>query len=357
MPTPDEQTIIDVRAINEQLLIAGLREQSLAEQLRGQLAFTSAITNSLDDGLYTLDDMGRFTMLNPAAERMLGWAEGDLLGMGAHEVIHGQVATSAPAMAEGSPLQVVLHEGTVIRDEHDQWVRRDGTIFPTAYSAAPIITDGQVVGAVVAFRDITEARQIMLTMARQAAALARSRIEIERVLADVQALALTDELTGLYNRRGFLTLATQQMKVAKRTKYALSLVFIDLDGLKTINDSLGHAMGNQALITTTHIITATFRDSDIIARLGGDEFVVLAMDSDAQDPSAVFERIQAQCAQHNRQANAPYQLSMSIGVAHSTAAQPCSVEELLEQADAEMYAHKRTKRTARSVNGADSSAR
>ena len=345
----DEQAVIDTRAINEQLLIAGLRELELAEQLQRQLAFTNTITNSLGEGLCALDRAGRFTMVNPAAERMLGWTEGELLGRGAHAVIHGQAAASVHSMAEDSPLLAVMRSGTPARDEGALWTRRDGTVFPTAYSAAPIVTDGQIVGAVVAFRDITEVRQVALTLARQAAELARSRAELEQLLAEVQALALTDDLTALYNRRGFFTLAAQQMKVAKRTKHALSLIFVDLDGLKGINDRWGHQEGSLAITATAHILIASFRDSDIIARFGGDEFVVLAMDSDPQDPDKVLQRLQAQCARHNMQANAPYQLSMSIGVAHSTAERPCSLEELLSQADAQMYAHKKTKHTTRAV--------
>jgi diguanylate cyclase (GGDEF)-like protein/PAS domain S-box-containing protein len=349
----DEQAEIDARAINEQLLISGLREQSLAEQLQRQLAFTSAITHSLDDGLCALDCVGRFTMVNPAAERMLGWSEGELLGMGAHEVVRGQVATSARRLAEGSPLHAVMYAGTVVRDDHALWTRRDGTVLPIAYSAAPIITDGQIVGAVVVFRDTTEAQQVMLTLAQQATELAHSRAKLEGLLADVQALALTDELTGLANRRGFLALAAQQLKVARRTQYALSLIFIDLDDFKAINDRLGHAVGDHALITMAQILTAVFRDSDIIARLGGDEFVVLAMDSDAQRSDTVLQRIQEQSDRHQRLANLPYQLSLSMGVAHSTAAQPCALEELLERADMQMYTDKQRNRAARVVGAAD----
>jgi diguanylate cyclase (GGDEF)-like protein len=186
--------------------------------------------------------------------------------------------------------------------------------------------------------------------------LACSHAELEQSLAEVQALALTDDLTTLYNRCGFSTLAAQQMKVAKRTKHGLSLIFIDLDGLKDINDRWGHHAGSQAIIATAHILTATFRDLDSIARFGGDEFVVLAMDSDAQEPEHVLQRLQAQCAQHNMQANAPYQLSMSIGVAYSTAVRPCSLEELISQADAQMYTHKQTKHTTRTVGAAISPA-
>jgi diguanylate cyclase (GGDEF)-like protein/PAS domain S-box-containing protein len=344
-----EQAVLDTRAINEQLLIAGLREQELAEQLQRQLAFTNAITNSLGEGLCALDHTGRFTMVNPAAERMLGCTAVELLGRSAHEVIHDQPANGARSVAEESPLLAVMRSGMAARDEDALWTRHDGVVFPTAYSAAPIVSDGQVVGAVVVFRDMTEVRQAALTLARQTAELAHSNDELEHVLAEVQALALTDDLTTLYNRRGFFTLAAQQMKVAKRTKHALSLIFIDLDGLKGINDRWGHQAGSQAIIATAHILSAAFRDSDIIARFGGDEFVVLAMDSDPQDPGKVLQRLQAQCAQHNMQTNTPYQLSMSIGVAHYTAEQPRSLEELLLQADAQMYAHKQTKHTTRAV--------
>jgi diguanylate cyclase (GGDEF)-like protein/PAS domain S-box-containing protein len=356
-PDAPEQFTHDIRAINEQLLIAGLREQELAEQLGRQLAFTTAITNSLGEGLCALDHMGRFMMVNPAAERMLGYSAAELLGRSALEVIHGQAAVSARSTVEESPLLAVMRSGTAARDEQAIWTRRDGAVFPTAYSAAPILIDGQVAGAVVVFRDTTAERQAALTSARQAAELTRSHAELERVFAEVQALTLHDDLTALYNRRGFFTLAAQQMKVAKRTQHALSLIFVDLDGLKGINDRWGHRAGGQAIIATAHILTATFRDSDIIARFGGDEFVVLAMDADAQDADKVLQRLQAQCARHNLQANAPYQLSLSMGVAHSTPERPCSLEELLEQADAQMYAHKQTKPTSRAVGATLSHAR
>jgi diguanylate cyclase (GGDEF)-like protein len=135
----------------------------------------------------------------------------------------------------------------------------------------------------------------------------------------------------------------------KRTRYALSLIFIDLDGLKEINDRLGQAIGSQAIIATAKILTDAFRDSDIIARLGGDEFVVLAMDSDVHHSETLLQRVYEQSAQHNQQTNTPYQLSMSVGVAHSTPAQPYALEELLEQADARMYADKQAKHAAQVV--------
>ncbi|MEO7912291.1 MAG: PAS domain S-box protein, partial [Roseiflexaceae bacterium] len=154
-PGAAEQVAHDIRAINEQLLIAGLREHELAEQIQHQLAFTNAITNSLGEGLVALDLAGRFLMVNPAAEHMLGWTERELLGQGAYEVVHGQAASSLDSAAEDAPLLAVMRSGTAAHDEHATWTRRDGLMFPTAYSAAPIVADGQVIGAVVAFRDMT----------------------------------------------------------------------------------------------------------------------------------------------------------------------------------------------------------
>jgi PAS domain S-box-containing protein len=156
----DEQAVIDTRAINEQLLIAGLRELELAEQLQRQLAFTAAITNSLGEGLYTLDHEGRFMLVNPAAEHMLGWTEAELLGKDVSVVIPSNAARGDSSAVAHAPLLDVLRLGTTQRSENALFVHRDGGVFPTAYSAAPIVMEGQIVGAVVTFRDMTEMRRL-----------------------------------------------------------------------------------------------------------------------------------------------------------------------------------------------------
>jgi PAS domain S-box-containing protein len=158
-----DQLLHDIQAVNEQLLIAGLREQQLAEQLGHQLAFTTAITTSLAEGLYVLDTAGRCTFVNPAAEQMLGWTSDELQGKNISLVIPIQAARGASSAATPAPLLDVLRFGTTQRNEDALFVHHDGSMFPTAYSAAPIITDGQVVGAVVAFRDMTEVRRLQRT--------------------------------------------------------------------------------------------------------------------------------------------------------------------------------------------------
>jgi PAS domain S-box-containing protein len=156
----DEQAVVDARAINEQLLLAGLREQTLVEQLQRQLAFTAAISGSLGEGVYALDCAGRITYVNRAAERILGWAAAELIGSASDTTLHWWSTRGAPTMAEGSPLRGVLGGGTAYWDEDAVWARRDGTTFPVALSVAPIVTSGQVVGAVVAFRDMTDVRRL-----------------------------------------------------------------------------------------------------------------------------------------------------------------------------------------------------
>ncbi|HXT48738.1 MAG TPA: diguanylate cyclase, partial [Gemmatimonadaceae bacterium] len=107
----------------------------------------------------------------------------------------------------------------------------------------------------------------------------RYAIERHQLQMALRAMALVDDLTSLYNRRGFQTLARQHMKMADRMRKRVSHIFVDLDGLKEINDTLGHREGDLALIETADLLRETFRESDIIARIGGDEFVVLALET------------------------------------------------------------------------------
>ena len=155
-----EQVAQDIRAINEQLLIAGLREQELAEQLQLQLAFTNAITTSLGEGVYVLDTAGWCTFVNPAAEHMLGQTDKQLHGQNISALFPLQAKRSIAINAIPTPLVDVLRFGTVYRDEDALFVKQDGGTFPAAYCAAPIITDGSVVGAVITFRDMTEVRRL-----------------------------------------------------------------------------------------------------------------------------------------------------------------------------------------------------
>jgi len=173
----------------------------------------------------------------------------------------------------------------------------------------------------------------------------RYAIERHQLQMALHAMSLIDDLTGLYNRRGFLTLARQQLKMADRLRKRVSHIFVDLDGLKRINDTMGHRHGDQALIETAEMLKETFRDSDIIARIGGDEFVVLAMDNAAGQLEDTWSaRVQENIASRNRRLNRSYALSVSMGVAYYDPDFPTALDDLLARADSLMYEEKRSKR-------------
>ncbi len=165
----------------------------------------------------------------------------------------------------------------------------------------------------------------------------------KRLEEELKALSLKDELTGLYNRRGFFALAEQQLKVADRTKTEAMLIYADLDRMKWINDTLGHEEGDRALIAASKILVETFRESDIIARIGGDEFVVLATEISSSLPRAIELRLQDTMDHYNAGVKPESALSMSIGTARYYPENPASLDMLIALADRLMYEEKRKK--------------
>jgi len=193
-------------------------------------------------------------------------------------------------------------------------------------------------------RDVhIRARGVLLDGKKYIQSTWRDITEQKRLEESLQALTLVDDLTGLYNRRGFMTLAEQQLKIANRSGRDLYLLFADLDNLKWTNDRCGHPAGDAVLCALARILKAGFRDSDIIARMGGDEFVVLMVESGLAVPDLLTSRLRASIEAHNA-ANRGGPISLSIGVARYSAGEPCSLEALLRKADALMYEEKRRKR-------------
>jgi len=156
---------------------------------------------------------------------------------------------------------------------------------------------------------------------------------------ELRSLAITDDLTGIFNRRGFLASATQQLKLAHRDKQNVLLFFFDVDNLKGINDSFGHREGDLALMRTADALEETFRDSDVLARLGGDEFAVLAWEASIPNIQLILSRLEANLEQANAD-EFQYKLALSIGVARYDPQSPASIGELMDAADQDMYRHK-----------------
>lgn len=172
----------------------------------------------------------------------------------------------------------------------------------------------------------------------------RYAVERHRLMSALRSLSLIDDLTGLYNRRGFSDLGEQYLKLARRTGRSATLIFIDVDRFKTINDTLGHHMGDRALLRIADILRQTFRRSDIIGRLGGDEFAVLAPESSGDPPELLVHRVKGAVREFDSASPEPYRLSVSVGVARFDGDALVRLDDLLERADAAMYEEKRAKR-------------
>ncbi|MGH9715309.1 MAG: GGDEF domain-containing protein [Candidatus Acidiferrales bacterium] len=157
---------------------------------------------------------------------------------------------------------------------------------------------------------------------------------------ELSHLALCDDLTALYNRRGFFAAATHQLKMARRNQKPAVLLFCDLDGLKAINDSFGHREGDLAIVRAADALEEVFRDSDILARISGDEFAVLAMDLPPRHQQTVMARLQ-KCLNKVSRDETRYELSLSVGAAWFDPQRPVGLGDLMEEADCAMYERKR----------------
>ena len=156
--------------------------------------------------------------------------------------------------------------------------------------------------------------------------------------AALHALALSDDLTGVYNRRGWFAVASHELERARRAQQSRVLVFVDVDGLKEVNDVLGHREGDRAIRDAAAVLTAASRGSDVVGRLGGDEFVLLL--GEGGDPVVAARRVREALQAHNTASQAGFELRLSLGVEVWSPEDPCTLEELVRRADAVMYVAK-----------------
>lgn len=173
----------------------------------------------------------------------------------------------------------------------------------------------------------------------------RMRIRHVQLQEKLRVMSITDDLTGLPNRRGFFVLAEQQLKAAIRGKRDLALLFIDMDNFKAINDTWGHQEGDRALVSMATIFRQSFRASDIIARMSGDEFAVLLVDSPRRNVDVILERLMQNIKRFNEDDKAGFCISISIGMAVHDPDQQRSIDELLRDADQLMYDQKLKKKS------------
>jgi diguanylate cyclase (GGDEF)-like protein len=180
-------------------------------------------------------------------------------------------------------------------------------------------------------------------------ALVRTGSHLSELQEELRRLATVDELTKLANRRGFFALAEHQLLVAARTRAAVALLFIDVDGLKHVNDEHGHSMGDLLLKETADVLRETIRVSDLAGRLGGDEFCVLLMGDPDLDPARAVDRLRHTIDEHNARPGRQFRVSLSIGLSALPPGRSVTLEELIDAADEGMYEDKRGKREAQTA--------
>lgn len=236
-------------------------QRTVEDALRQAHAYKQKLIAALGEGLYGVDTQGRLLFLNPAGEQMLGWAEGELLGCNAHEAFHNQHCDGMPLAQADCPLLKVLRQGAAYHGE-ETFTRRDGRSFPVECNSTPIVEDGRITGAIVAFRDISARKQ-----------------DQERI----QYLAYHDSLTGLPNRAFLLQHFELMLAQCRRDGGYVSVLFLDLNRFKLINDNQGHQVGDELLVAVAERVRASLRGSDLLIRQGGDEFIVLSASERGED--------------------------------------------------------------------------
>jgi diguanylate cyclase (GGDEF)-like protein/PAS domain S-box-containing protein len=282
---------------------------------RGRIELENVISSINNDVLIVSDRNRNIYMCNDSIERMLGYKADEVINKKTDFIFFD---TQAYPEYWQKIYEALEKEGFHV--ELATGRKKDDTPIPLE-----IITwnlSGRDAGAVQLLRDITE----------------RKKMEDK-----LKMLSLLDELTGLYNRRGFFALAEQQLKLAKRANRGLLLFYIDLDRMKWINDNLGHSEGDRALTETADIFRKVFRTTDIVARVGGDEFAIIAIEAIRAGIDIIKDRIQKCIETQNSISENKYELSLSIGAVYYDPESPCSVDELMKQADGLMYEHKRSK--------------
>lgn len=288
-----------------------MRDISQRKKAEAAARHLADIVESSNDAIISKNLNDEVSSWNTAAQRLYGYRAEEIIGQSIMLLVPpDKIDEDHDFLARSRRGEHIVRYETVR-------LKKSGEAVDVAITISPLQdADGNIVGSSIIACDITE----------------RKRAE-----ARILELSLTDELTGLYNRRGFFTLAKARISLAQRMQLGLQLFYIDLDGMKKINDQLGHLEGDRALQDTANILRETFRSPDLITRLGGDEFVVLAMHNPGNPQEQIIARLQANTAQFNATTKRLYTLAMSVGgVSFDPDAQQ-TLEAAVAASDAAMY--------------------
>jgi diguanylate cyclase (GGDEF)-like protein/PAS domain S-box-containing protein len=313
---------------------------SLAASLRRRYQETEAryldLVEHLPVGVYRTTPDGRFIEANPALAHILGFeAAEELKDLNVKDFY-------VRRKDRASHLKKLDRSITFFKEF--QLRRRNGTtIWGRDYPRAVKGPDGTIEHYDGILVDITREKLAEEALKNALQEREKSNQERKKMIRKLESISLTDDLTGLYNRRGFFTFAYQYLQVAARKKVPLFLLFLDVDNMKRINDSYGHHMGDAALVRMANILRKTFRLSDVKGRMGGDEFGVFPVGSSLATVEAALGRLKKAIAAFNSGKRSPFKLSISSGIACYDPDYPSTIEELLVRADKLMYEQKLSK--------------
>jgi diguanylate cyclase (GGDEF)-like protein/PAS domain S-box-containing protein len=305
-----------------QTFICATRDVSERKRMEDQLArsearFRAALDGSFDAFLVLealRDQKGHivdfiYSEINPRGEALIGRSRAEIIGQRMTESFPSSAETHVERFALVVDSRLPLEEEVeLVTASHERrWFHHQ------------IIPLGG--GVAVTSRDVTDRKQAE---------------------EELRTLTLVDDLTGLYNRRGFRMLAEQHLRLSKRGGPATFLVVFDVDFFKDVNDVYGHPEGDAALRRVATVLRTAFRDSDIMARLGGDEFAVFALDC-GEIREHLLARYRNTLDANNKAAARPYSISISLGTARFDPLAPVSLDALMAEADANLYESKRVR--------------
>ncbi len=297
------------------LAIDVTERRELDEALKTQNVYFQELFESAPVAIVVLDENDRVLRINSEFTRIFGYGTDEALGRRINDLI-----VPDELREEGLEMTAKVASGETLESESLRR-RKDGTTLWVSIVARPFKVGDEPNRVYGMYHDISD----------------RKRAEEE-----LRALSLVDALTGLPNRRAFITLSDQALKWAARIGKEVLLIFIDVDNLKQINDTHGHLAGDRALVDTARVLRETFRQADIVARLGGDEFIALITVDNEEAGTLVMGRLQARVGAHNAKSERPFALGLSIGFTHAKA-DGARLLDLMERADASLYEQKRSR--------------
>lgn len=282
-----------------------------------QLKLLSHALMSIGDSVYITDTKDNIQYVNKAFLDTFGYSEAEIIGQSSC------ILSRCCEAPEECPIDWENHvESTCMNEVYH--IKKDGSEFPSLISASLVKNDdGEAQFRVGVVRDITEMKEAQKKL---------------------QVYATMDILTGAMNRRAGLLILEKQILLCKRNNWDLTICYIDVDGLKEVNDTYGHQEGDDYILFITNALKEIIRESDGLCRLGGDEFLLMLPECDLYEAELVLRRIEQTLEEHNGRKAKPYKLGFSYGLVKYDFVEQPKIGRLIARADLEMYKHKNSKR-------------